>query len=80
MADELVITAKTYISEIFERYGELSEVMSALGLTPVGSVSLRRQLTKFLTVERAAGVQRIPVERLLALLHVAVAQAEARRG
>ncbi len=80
MADKLVITAQTHISEIFERYGELAEVLSALGLTPVGSVKLRRQLTKFLTVERAAGVQRIPVARLLALLQVAIAQAEARRG
>lgn len=79
MVEKLVITAKTRISEIVERYGDLSRLMAALGLSPVGSVVLRPQLMKFLTVERAAAVQRIPLEKLLALLRVAIAQAEARR-
>lgn len=75
----LVVTGKTRISEIVERYGDLTEVMGLLGLKAVGSVSLRRQLTKFLTVERAAGVQGVPLDRLLTLIQVAIAQLEPRR-
>ena len=75
----LVVTGKTHISEIVERYGDLTEVMELLGLKVVGSVSLRRQLTKFLTVERAAGVQGVPLDRFLGLIRVAIAQLELRR-
>ncbi|MDP1825269.1 MAG: DUF1858 domain-containing protein [Archangium sp.] len=76
----LVITGKTRVSDIVERYGDLSGVMEVLGLKLVGSVSLRRQLTKFLTVERAAGVQGVPLDRFLVLIQVAIAQRVRKPG
>ncbi len=77
--EPFVVTRTTRVSELLERYGDIAEVMEVFGVKRVGSLSIRRLLAKFLTVERAAKVHRVPLEQFLALLRVAIARVDARQ-
>lgn len=72
------ITKDTKVSEILEKYGDIAEVMEALGVKRIGRLSIRKLITKLITVERAARIHRMPVDELLAKLHTAVAMIEAK--
>jgi hypothetical protein len=54
--------------------------MEARGVLRVARYSLRRMLTKALTVEMAARVYRVPPDEFLAKLRTAVAAVEAGEG
>ncbi len=73
----LEITQDTKVSEILDEYGDIAEVMEALGMKRVGGLSFRRVITKAITVNRAAKIHRVPVDELLEKLDDAVAQIEA---
>ena len=66
------ITRDTRVSDILVEYGDIAEVMEVFGVKRVGRYSLRRMLTKALTVERAARVHRVPLDEFLEILHKAV--------
>ena len=66
------ITKDTRVSEILEQYGDIADVMEVFGVKRVGSYSLRRFLTKALTVERATKVHRVPLDEFLITLNKAV--------
>ena len=68
------ITKDTHVSEILERYGDIADVMEVFGIKRVAGYSVRRMLTKALTVEWAARVHRVPLEDFLNILRKAVAQ------
>jgi hypothetical protein len=67
------ITEDTKVSDILENYGDIADVMEVFGVKRVGRYSMRRMLTKALTVEWAARVHRVPVDEFLGILHKAVA-------
>ena len=67
------ITKDTKVSEILETYGDIAEVMEIFGVQRVAGYSVRRLLTKALTVEWAARVHRVPLDEFLATLRQAVA-------
>ena len=71
------ITKDTKVSEILETYGDIADVMEVFGVKRVGRYSVRRMLTKALTVEWAARVHRVPLDEFLGILHKAV---ETRNG
>jgi hypothetical protein len=73
---KLEITEDTKVSEILEAYGDIAEVMEALGIKRVGSLSFRRIITKAITVKRAAKIHRVPPDELVGTLHTAVDQIE----
>lgn len=73
------ITKDTKVADILTRYGDIADVMEALGVKRIGRFSVRKLITKLITVERAARIHRIPVDELLAKLHAAVAIKEAER-
>jgi hypothetical protein len=73
----LEITQDTKVSEILEEYGDIADVMEALGMKRVGGLSFRRVITRAITVKRAAQIHRVPVDELLDRLDAAVAQIEA---
>ncbi len=73
---DLQITQDTKVSEILDEYGDIADVMEALGMKRVGGLSFRRIATKAITVKRAAKIHRVPVDELLEKLHTAVAQIE----
>ena len=68
------------MSNILKEYGDIAPVMEAFGVKRVGRYSLRRMLTKALTVETAARVHRVPLDEFLETLNEAVAIAESDNG
>ncbi len=48
------ITKDTRVSDILDEYGDIADVMEVFGVKRVSGYSVRRLLTKALTVERAA--------------------------
>lgn len=73
------ITKDTKVGDILTRYGDIADVMEALGVKRIGRFSVRKLIAKLITVERAARIHRIPVDELLTKLRAAVAIKEARR-
>ena len=67
------ITKDTRVSEILEKYGDIADVMKIFGVKPVSGYSVRKMLTKALTVEWAARVHRVPLDEFLGILNKAVA-------
>lgn len=67
------ITKDTRVSDILDEYGDIADVMEVFGVKRVSGYSVRRLLTKALTVERAARMHRVPLDQFLATLRQAVA-------
>lgn len=67
------ITKDTRVSDILEEYGDIADVMELFGVKRVAGFSVRRLMTKALTVEWAARVHRVPLEDFLNILRTAVA-------
>ena len=67
------ITKDTRVSEILEQYGDIADVMEIFGVQRVAGYSVRRMLTKALTVEWAARVHRVPLDEFLDTLRSATA-------
>jgi virulence-associated protein VapD len=67
------ITKKTRVSDILQEYGDIADVMEIFGVKRVGGYSLRKMLTKALTVETAARIHRVPLDEFLDTLRKAVA-------
>lgn len=70
------ITKDTLVSDLLDEYGDIADVMEVFGVKRVGRYSLRRLLTKALTVEWAARIHRVPLDEFLEILHKAVAVKE----
>jgi len=70
------ITKDTRVSDILTEYGDIAEVMEAFGVKRVGRYSVRRFITKALTVENAARVHRVPLDEFLETLQQAVGSRE----
>ena len=70
------ITKETRVSDLLEAYGDIADVMEIFGVKRVGRYSLRKLLTKAMTVEWAARIHRVPLDEFLAILHKAVAAKE----
>ena len=66
------ITRDTRVSDILTEYGDIAEVMEAFGIKRVGRYSVRRIITKAITVENAARVHRVPLDEFLEKLQQAV--------
>ena len=66
------ITEKTIVFDILEKYGDIADVMETLGVRSVGKYSIRRVITRFLTVRRAAIVHKVPLDDFLNRLNTAV--------
>lgn len=66
------ITKDTRVSEILHEYGDIADVMELFGVKRVARYSFRRMLTKALTVEVAARVHRVPLDKFLSILKEAV--------
>lgn len=76
----MIVTRETKVSEILERYGDIADVMETLGIKRVGP--LRMVAARFITVERAAKIHKMPVDELIAAVNKAIAirEAEAAGG
>ena len=68
------ITKDTKVADILDEYGDIADVMEVFGVKRVGRYSMRRIITKALTVQWAARVHRVPMDEFLEILHKAVAK------
>ena len=66
------ITKDTKVSAILQQYGDIASVMEVFGVKRVGRYSLRRMITKALTVERAARIHRVPLDEFIETLNKAI--------
>ena len=66
------ITSKTRVSAILEEYGDIAEIIEIFGIKRVGGFGLRKFITRFITVKTAAFVHRVPLERFIKMVQVAV--------
>ena len=66
------ITKNTRVSDILEEYGDIADVMEVFGIKRVAGYSVRKMLTKVLTVEWAARVHRVPLDEFLNTLQNAI--------
>ncbi len=74
------ITKETKVSAILQEYGDIADVIEVFGVKRVGRYSLRRMITKALTVENAARVHRLPLDEFMETLNSAVQIQEQNRG
>lgn len=74
------ITKDTRVSEILTNYGDIAEVMEVFGIKRVAGYSVRRMITKAITVEWAARVHRVPLDEFLDTLRKAVASKKQEDG
>jgi hypothetical protein len=63
-------TKDTRVSDVLAEYGDIPEVMETFGVKRVGRYSVRRFITKVLTVENAARVHRVPLDEFLETLQL----------
>ena len=70
------ITKDTKVSEILENYGDIAEVMELFGIKRVAGYSIRKFMTKAITVEWAARVHRVPLDEFMAILNKTIARKE----
>lgn len=68
----MIITEKTYVSEILKEYGDIADVMEIFGVKRVGGLGLRKFLTKFITIKTAAFVHRVPLDKFISMVENAV--------
>ena len=73
------INKDTKVAAILEEYGDIADVMELFGIKRVGRYSLRRFITKAITVETAAKVHRIPLDEFLEILRKAIVAQESKR-
>ena len=70
--ENLQITKETMVFDILKKYGDIEDVMGAFGIKSVGKYSIRKVITRFLTVERAAKIHKVPLDEFLNTLNKAI--------
>ena len=70
--DRMEINLNTRVYDILMKYGDKAEVMEVFGVKHVGRYSIRKIITRFLTVKRAAFVHRVPSDKFLKMVQNAV--------
>ncbi|MDW7670495.1 MAG: DUF1858 domain-containing protein [Bacillota bacterium] len=68
----MTITKETKVFDILEEYGDIADVMEVFGVKRVGKYSVRRLITRALTVERAAKIHKVPLDEFLNILNKAI--------
>ena len=68
----MIITEKTYVSQIIKEYGDLAEVMEMFGVKRVGGYGFRKFITRFITVRTAAFVHRVPLDKFIGMINTAI--------
>ena len=65
------INGETRVYDILQEYGDIADVMEVFGINRIGTYSIRRIITRFITVERAARIHKVPLEEMLSNLRSA---------
>ena len=78
--DRMEINLNTRVYDILMKYGDIAEVMEVFGVKRVGRYSIRKILTRFLTVKRAAFFHRVPPDNFLKMVQNAVKSKDKSAG
>ncbi len=70
------ITEKTYVYDILKEHGDIADIMEIFGVKRVGSLGLRKIITRFITVKTAAFVHRVPLQEFIQMVQTAVDKKE----
>ena len=70
------INKDTRVYDIIKEYGDIADVMEVFGVKRVGRYSIRRIITRFLTVKYAARFHKVPLDEFLQMLHKAIESKE----
>ncbi len=73
----MIITKDTRVSAILNEYGDIADVMEVFGVQRVRKFSLRSFLGRFLSVETAARIHKVPLDEFLGILRTAVQKHQA---
>jgi hypothetical protein len=68
------ITKDTRVAAILGEYGDIADVMEIFGVKRVGRYSLRALAAKAVTVEWAARIHGVPLDRFLEILDRAISK------
>ncbi len=68
------ITKDTKVHDILKEYGDIADVMEVFGIKRVGPFSLRWVITKFISVQQAARIHKVPLDVMLDNLERATAK------
>ncbi|MFW9928553.1 MAG: DUF1858 domain-containing protein [Candidatus Thorarchaeota archaeon] len=66
------VTKDTKVSDILNKYGDIADVMELFGVKRVGRFSIRKVITKAITIERAAKIHKVPLDEFLDKLNKAI--------
>jgi len=78
--EHMEINLNTRVYDILMKYGDIAEVMEVFGVKRVGRYSIRKIITRFLTVKRAAFVHRVPPDKFLKMVQNAVKSKDKSTG
>lgn len=68
----MVVNKDTRVFDILETYGDIAGVMEVLGVKSIGKYNIRRIITRFLSVERAAKIHKVPLDEFIQMLNKAI--------
>lgn len=73
----MIITEKTYVSQILKEYGDIAEIMEVFGVKRAGSWGLRKLITHFITIKSAAKFHKVPLTEFMTMVQTAIDKKEA---
>jgi hypothetical protein len=73
------ITKDTRVSAILQEYGDIADVMELFGVKRVSRYSVRMLAARAVTVEWAARIHRVPLDRFLEILRLVISKKQDRK-
>ena len=67
-----IITKDTKVFDILKKYGDIEEIMESFGIKSIGQWNIRKIISKFITVELAAKIHKVPLDEFLNKLNKAI--------
>ena len=74
----MIITEKTYVSDILKEYGDIADIMEIFGVKRVGGYGLRKFIARFITIKTAAFVHRVPLDKFILMVETAIRESDSK--
>ncbi|HHH11365.1 MAG TPA: DUF1858 domain-containing protein, partial [Sorangium sp.] len=78
-SNDFSITKHNLVSDILSRYGDIAELMEAFGVKRLAGRGVRKLVGRWLTLEDAARLHRVPPDEFVQMVKRAVRQTVHRR-
>ena len=67
------VTKDTIVYDILSKYGDIADVLETFDVKSFGPFNIRRIITRFLTVEKAAKLHKEPLDGFIEKINKAIA-------